>query len=302
MRLDWLDPSNPIALWWCLLILVSAGNVAVLLGLFARYRRGAARRGRVFTAEPLLLLGAVYVFGCAFRSVLPRADVQRICLFDTWLSSVLVGRTVATFAEVCFVIQWSIVLRALADATHADTPRNISRIIVPLVVIAEGCSWYAVTTTNYLGNVLENSLWTVIFVLIAIALLDLANRYRGIVRIAIAAATIGIAGYVVFMCSVDVPMYVARWRADIGHGREFFGLASGLHDLATRWIVTHDAARWDGEVAWMTLYFSTAVWSSLLLAGFGLVRHLLWHYRAVTAPAALPRPLAVEVRTVQRAP
>ncbi len=44
----------------------------------------------------MLLLCAAYVFGCAFRSVLPRADVQRICLFDTWLSSVVVGRSVAT--------------------------------------------------------------------------------------------------------------------------------------------------------------------------------------------------------------
>ena len=48
--------------------------------------------------QSMLLLSAAYVFGCAFRSVLPRADVQRICLFDAWLSSVFVGRTVATVA------------------------------------------------------------------------------------------------------------------------------------------------------------------------------------------------------------
>jgi len=54
----------------------------------------------------MLLLCAAYVFGCAFRSFLPRADVQRICLFDTWLSSVVVGRTVATVAEICFAVQW----------------------------------------------------------------------------------------------------------------------------------------------------------------------------------------------------
>ena len=68
----------------------------------------------IIRIELLTFLCAAYVFGCAFRSVLPRADVQRICLFDTWLSSVLVGRSVATLAEVCFIIQWSIVLRILA--------------------------------------------------------------------------------------------------------------------------------------------------------------------------------------------
>jgi len=76
-------------------------------------------------SEPLLLLCAIYVFGCAFRSVLPRADVQRICLFDTWLSSVLIGRSVATLAELCFALQWAIVLRELAKITHSDTAKNM---------------------------------------------------------------------------------------------------------------------------------------------------------------------------------
>ena len=70
----------------------------------------------VGSMQLMLLLCAAYVFGCAFRSVLPRADVQRICLFDTWLSSVLVGRSVATVAEVCFVAQWAIILHQLG--TH----------------------------------------------------------------------------------------------------------------------------------------------------------------------------------------
>jgi hypothetical protein len=92
MQMSWLNWSNPVAIWWVFLIAVSAVNMALLAGLHARYRKFAAdwRTGE-FAAEPLLLLSAVYVFGCAFRSVLPRADVQRICLFDTPFSSVLVG-------------------------------------------------------------------------------------------------------------------------------------------------------------------------------------------------------------------
>ncbi len=304
MRLDWLTWSNPVAIWWSFLILVSAGNVTLLLGLYSRFRKtSVVRRGGAFVLEPLLLLSAAYVFGCAFRSVLPRADVQRICLFDTWLSSVFVGRSVATIAEVCFVIQWAIVLRALANVANADTARNISKTFVPLIVLAEGCSWYAVITTNYLGNMLENSLWTATFLLIAIALLDLVNRFRGVVQLAIAAAAAGIAGYVVFMCTADVPMYFVRWQSEIASGKNFFGLFSGLHDVATRWVVTRDIERWDGEIAWMSLYFSMAVWASLLLASFGLVKHLLPRYRA-SRPAPKPArgPLAVAVRSSRRIP
>jgi hypothetical protein len=97
-------------------------------------------------------------------------------------------------------------LRLLAATVEADTVRDIAKTIVPLIMLAEAFSWYAAITTNYLGNVLENSLWTAAFLLIAIALLDLVNRFRGAVQLAIAASAAGIAGYVVFMCTVDVPV------------------------------------------------------------------------------------------------
>jgi hypothetical protein len=211
--------------------------------------------------------------------VLPRADVQRICLFDTWLSSVLVGRSVATVAEICFAAQWAIVVHHLARMTRSHTARNISYAIVPLIVVAECCSWYAVITTSYLGNTLENSLWTVTFGLIAVALVRLLKEFYGVAQYAIGSAVIGIAGYVAFMCTVDVPMYFERWLADVASGKELLGVFAGLHDVSTRWAVTHDFAEWRDEIAWMSLYFSFAVWSSLALGGFGLIKDGLARYR-----------------------
>jgi hypothetical protein len=43
------------------------------------------------------------------------------------------------------------------------------------------------------------------------------------------------------------------------------GLIEGLRDVSTRWVVTHDLTHWKGEIAWMSLYFSAAVWASLAL-------------------------------------
>ncbi len=100
----------------------------------------------------MLVLCAAYVFGCAFRSVLPRADVQRICLFNTWLSSVMIGRSVATIAEVCFAAQWVIIMGKLGTMTGADTTVNAAVLILPLIVVAECCSWYAVLTRSFLGQ------------------------------------------------------------------------------------------------------------------------------------------------------
>src|SRR6202047_4768100 len=75
--------SNPLAWWWSLLTIVSGANIAVWFVLYRRlHEQPAGGLGSMSGIEAMLLLCAAYVFGCAFRSFLPRADVQRICLFD----------------------------------------------------------------------------------------------------------------------------------------------------------------------------------------------------------------------------
>ena len=282
MRLMWRAQSNPLAWWWGFLTLVSGANIAVWFALYyALHSEAPVALGRS-DVEPMLLLCAAYVFGCAFRSVLPRADVQRICLFDTWLSSVFVGRSVATVAEVCFAAQWMIILSRLGTMAGAETTLNIAWVIVPLIVIAEVCSWYAVLTTNYLGNAIENSIWAVAFLVVGIGLCRLLPEFNGPVRLALVIAIIGIVGYLAFLVTVDVPMYLSRWRAGHPNGK-LFGLLEGLRDVTTRWVVTHDITNWKGEIAWMSLYFSAAVWASLALCAFYSLDHHLPRYRTEAA-------------------
>ena len=52
-----------------------------------------------------LALSGVYVLVCAYRSLLPRVDLERLVVVDSPLSSVFLGRTAATLAEVCFALQ-----------------------------------------------------------------------------------------------------------------------------------------------------------------------------------------------------
>src|SRR5262245_48059862 len=90
----WRARSNPLAWWWALLVLASSGNIALWLLLYRRLGTPPPDDLDSPSTRLMVFLCAAYVFGCAFRSFLPRADVQRICLFDTWLSSVLIGRSV----------------------------------------------------------------------------------------------------------------------------------------------------------------------------------------------------------------
>ena len=276
MRLDWVGLSNPVAVWWVFLVVVSAVNLALFGLLHWSFRRGSWTPQRwTFQPDFMLVLCAAYVFGCAFRATLPRADVQRICLFDTWLSSILVGRSVATIAEVCFAAQWAIVLRQLATVAKSDWARSISNAIVPSILLAECCSWYAVITTSYLGNALENSLWTLTFLAIAVAMMRLSKEFLGVARFAIGLTIVGITGYLVFMLTIDVPMYVERWLTDVSTGKTLFGFFTGLWDVSTHWAVTHSFVAWRDEIAWMSLYFSVAVWMSLALCSFAFVKHYL---------------------------
>ena len=225
MSLEWparsssLAWSNPLARWWGLLTLVSGTNIAIWFLLYHQLsERPTGRVDSTSGVELMLFLCAAYVFGCAFRSLLPRADVQRICLFDTWLSSVMVGRSVATVAELCFAVQWAIVLHQLGTMTGADATLKVAWAITPLILVAECVSWYAVLTTNYLGNAIENSIWAVAFFAVGIGLCRLLPEFDGPVRVSLLVAIVGIAGYLTFLLTVDVPMYLNRWRAKVADG------------------------------------------------------------------------------------
>src|SRR6185312_4095907 len=185
MRSGSLAWSNPLAWWWSLLTLVSGANIAAWFWVY-RYLHEAPTGIHSADVELMLVFSAAYVFGCAFRSFLPRADVQRICLFDTWLSSVTVGRSVATVAEVCFAAQWAIILHRLGTMTGAETVLNVAWLIVPLIVIAECFSWHAVLTRNYLGNAIENSIWAVSFFIAGIALCRMLPEFDGPARVVLA--------------------------------------------------------------------------------------------------------------------
>ena len=110
------DLPAGLSLWWLRLCTVSVLNIGLLARLWMKHLKKSPIPNREAYAvrhrQPSL--STPFVLGCAFRSFLPRADVQRITLVDSWLSSVLVGRTVATIAELCFAAQWANLLETFA--------------------------------------------------------------------------------------------------------------------------------------------------------------------------------------------
>jgi hypothetical protein len=253
--------------WWGLL-----GAIAVLnISLWTYSARVLARKrpsmsDEAYSARRLqLLVSAGYVFGCAFRSFLPVFDVPRVTLVDSWISSAMVGRSVATVAELCFAIQWALLTRETARATGHVYAHVVARLIVPLLAVAEACSWYSVLTTSNIGHVFEESLWGLCAALVVVSMVMIRPRCTPIPRrVVVTWCVLGVA-YVSYMFLVDVPMYWERWVADQAAGREYFTIFQGVLDATNRRVVTFSFERWHTEMLWMSLYFSVAVWISLSL-------------------------------------
>jgi hypothetical protein len=265
---EWVQWSNPVAIWWIFLTAASAVNICVWFFIrMYRFRGPSILSIFHFRKNPqsIIWLSFLYTFVCAFRSIMPRADVQRICLFDTWFSSVFLGRSLATIAELAFIAQWSIILGIVGIAAKDKVVQTISRVILVTICVAECCSWFAVITRNYLGNSIEESLWGITYIIVTIAMVRIWTELKGYMRLASGFAIIGNIGYVCFMFTVDVPMYVGRLLQDRATGKEHLGFVQGIIDLNTNWVVTHSISDWQTEIPWMTLYFTFAVLVSLAL-------------------------------------
>jgi len=188
-----------------------------------------------------------------------------LALFDSWLASVVVGRSVATVAELCFVAQWALMLRVVAKSTDSSLGMTVSRTVVPLIAVAEVFSWYSVLTTSNIGHVVEETLWGVSAALLVASIAAMRSRCEKSLRYMLDACGLAGIAYVAFMVLVDVPMYWSRWIADEANGRQYMSIMQGLLDVSRRWTVSHHWQDWQHEVAWMSLYFSVAVWFSIAL-------------------------------------
>lgn len=278
-----------------MLCAVAALNVlAWTVSAVALNRRRALLPPERYAARRLQLqLSAVYVAGCAFRSVLPVFDGPRICLFNSVLSSVIVGRSVATCAELCFVAQWAVMLRETSRTTGSALGHAASLIVVPLIALAELCSWYSVLTTSNIGHVAEESIWGLSAAILVTSMLTIWPRCAPSFRPVLAAWCAAGAAYVAFMYLVDVPMYWSRWIADGVSGRHYLSLGQGVHDAALRRVVSYRWQDWKNEIVWMSLYFSVAVWLSIAFIHAPMARSRGGTGRPQRLPASPRRALGI---------
>lgn len=251
-------------LWWSFLRGVSVINILILAWVCWTVDFSAPYR------FPHVCLAAIYTFVCAFRSFFPRVDLERTVLVDHWLSNIVLGRSSATLAEMCFTAQLTLVL--IESASVVPWLWNLGVVLLPLIAIAQITCWLGVLTGNHLWHALEEALWSLLVCGMIGAGIALWPFTEGIESILLGLGFCGAAGTIWVMSGNDVPMYIHRWRQETADGKTFVAPLTGFKDALHRREPTGDWSVWRHEVPWMTPYFSVGVWLSLFLARvpFGL--------------------------------
>lgn len=265
--IDFSQIPTSVAIWWGGMSAVAVLNLILLI-----YSRKLLMSKMPSMSEMVqkvrkyqFLLASIYTIGCGFRSILPRGDVRRIVLVDHWISAIAIGRSVATIAELAFVAQWAFLLHEIGKGSRDNSVLSISKMIVPMIFVAECFSWYACTTGNFFGTIIEESLWAVAASLTMIGFFRGRKHYEGTQKNFLSAGSVAAFGYVIYMVTVDVPAYITNWMANQAEGKVYSTLSEGFVEVATVWRQTYAEADWQYEFVWMSLYFSVAVWMSIYI-------------------------------------
>jgi len=209
------------------------------------------------------ILSGIYVLVCAFRSFYPRIDLERYCLFDTAISSVVFGRTCATIAEICFSIQCSLLIFDLGLLLDSSTIIYISYSIIPIIVLAQVFCWYATLTLNHFWHGMEELAWVVMVFLAAGCFLAGFMALEGFYKVLMSVGILSCLGSGYIMLFMDIPMYFSRKKYESNLNTKYLTVAEGINDALHRRVQTSDWSVWKKEAVWITTYFTFGVWLSI---------------------------------------
>ena len=154
------DENHKTFLWWKLLCCISVFNLLIWSWTYLQFQ---GQPNPTNYQKWHLVLSGIYTCVCAYRSVLPRIDLERYCLFDSQWSSVALGRTAATIAEISFACQLGLLLHEWGDTYDHPLCKFWSFVVPPLLGLAQVFCWCGVVSGNHVYHAIEESLWAVAF-------------------------------------------------------------------------------------------------------------------------------------------
>ncbi len=212
-----------------------------------------------------LILSGVYVFVCAYRSLFPRVDLERLVLFDCAWSSIFFGRSAATVAEICFGIQLGLLVHQLGAQAGLPWVQNAAWAVTLFTILAQVFCWHSILTLNHITQAVEELLWAAGLSWMAALLVIIAMETSGAVHLLAMAGIAGSVSFVAYVLMLDVPLYLRRFRDHRKYGRQYLTISQGISDALKRRERDLTWEKWQDDALWLTPYFSVGVWISMAL-------------------------------------
>ena len=277
-----LNSSDEITAWswWFLQALTQFFNLIVLSKIIASKNEKPSNY-----AHKQKWLCFVYTCACFIRAVWPRKNLDRQCFFNTFINTMVVGRTLATIGELCFISQMKHAFIALSkdlcklgrgDPSTHKLIQDIASATWWFIVVAQTCCWICVTTGYTAWSAVEESIWTICFAFFWLSALyfrflvisknENLHREFKMSRILLNTFLFCTTIYLIFMITIDVPMYINLVSQYEKEGRKYISFVEGLITGTSCNKVSKKFSDWWTEARWQTPYFTFAVWVSLALA------------------------------------
>lgn len=245
--------------WWRALCGLAVVNICLWILVWRYSPSGNAH------ATLQLCLSGVYVLVCAYRSVLPRVDLERLVVVDSRLSSIFYGRAAATVAEICFGIQLGLLVDQLGARAGLVWVQDAAWAVPVFTFAAQFFCWHSVLTLNHITQAVESLLWAAGFswmaALLAVVAMDSSGPVQMLAATGIAVSSV----FVAYVLGVDIPLYVRRFRKGKAIGLEYLSLAQGARDAMERRVPDMRWDSWKDDALWLTPYFSAGAWISMAL-------------------------------------
>ena len=180
----------------------------------------------------------LYIFINSYRSTFPVIHTTNTCLFS--ISLPVIERSLSTIAEIAFayqIVKWL----KLRD--------NFKFCILSNIYIAELYCWFGIITGISKYHVMEESIWCCNALLLFLWI-NLINKNLVIQKKWLVNTILSI--YIIYMCVYDIPKYIYR--------QDFY-----KKQIIYCENISSDIELWRPSLLWMTGYFTTGSWVSLLL-------------------------------------
>jgi hypothetical protein len=246
--------------WWRALCAIAVLNIGLWLAVLNFGPIGGDYRGLQ------LALSGVYVLVCAYRSVLPCVYTERLVMVDTHLSSIFLGRSAATIAEICFGLQLGLLVHQLGVHAHMPWVQTAAWAIPVFMAVAQAFCWHSVLTLNHITQAVESSLWAAGFAWMAalLGVIAMGSNSAWIQALAVFGILISLA-FVAYVLGVDVPMYWRRYQHRRAQGHTYMRIDQGARDAWNRRVPSGSWNAWKADALWLTPYFSVGVWISIAI-------------------------------------